>query len=340
MGDITTIGLDLAKSVFQVHAVDAMGSVVMRKRLRRSQVLAFFAEIPPCLIGLEACATAHYWARELIALGHEARLMPPNYVKAYVKRNKHDVADAEAICEAVRRPSMRFVPIKTAEQQSPLMMHRARDLLVRQRTMLVNALRGHLAEFGLIEAQGLHKVAKLIAIVTDENDGRVPYIARQVLQVMINHIEDIQVRIVGLEKQLLAWHKSNPVSQRLATIPGIGPIIATAIAATVADPNTFRSGREFAAWLGLVPRQNSTGGKARLGGISKRGDSYLRRLLVNSAHTVLLCSKQAKTDPWLTSLLTRKPRLVAAVALANKTARLVWALMSRQDTYRHAAATA
>ena len=340
MGDITTIGLDLAKSVFQVHAVDAMGSVVMRKRLRRSQVLAFFAEIPPCLIGLEACATAHYWARELIALGHEARLMPPNYVKAYVKRNKHDIADAEAICEAVRRPSMRFVPIKTAEQQSALMMHRARDLLVRQRTMLVNALRGHLAEFGLIEAQGLHKVAKLIAIVTDENDGRVPYIARQVLQVMINHIEDIQVRIVGLEKQLLAWHKSNPVSQRLATIPGIGPIIATAIAATVADPNTFRSGREFAAWLGLVPRQNSTGGKARLGGISKRGDSYLRRLLVNSAHTVLLCSKQAKTDPWLTSLLARKPRLVAAVALANKTARLVWALMSRQDTYRHAAATA
>ena len=304
MGDITTIGLDLAKNVFQVHAVDEMGSVVMRKRLRRSQVLAFFAEIPPCLVGLEACATAHYWARELIALGHEARLMPPNYVKAYVKRNKHDVADAEAICEAVRRPSMRFVPIKTAEQQSALMMHRARDLLVRQRTMLVNALRGHLAEFGLIEAQGLHKVAKLIAIVTDENDGRVPDIARQVLQVMINHIEDTQVRIVGLEKQLLAWHKSNPVSQRLATIPGIGPIIATAIAATVADPNIFRSGREFAAWLGLVPRQNSTGGKARLGGISKRGDSYLRRLLVNSAHTVLLCSKQAKTDPWLTSLLT------------------------------------
>lgn len=331
-GDITTIGLDLAKSVFQVHAVDEMGSVVMRKRLRRSQVLAFFAEIPPCLIGLEACATAHHWARELIALGHEARLMPPNYVKAYVKRNKHDVADAEAICEAVRRPSMRFVPIKTAEQQSALMMHRARDLLVRQRTMLVNALRGHLAEFGLIEAQGLHKVAKLIAIVTNENDGRVPDIARQVLQVMVNHIEDIQVRIVGLEKQVLAWHKSNPVSQRLATIPGIGPIIATAIAATVADPNTFRSGREFGAWLGLVPRQNSTGGKARLGGISKRGDSYLRRLLVNSAHTVLLCSKQAKTNPWLTSLLSRKPRLVAAIASANKRARVAWALMSRQDT--------
>jgi transposase len=306
MGDITTIGLDLAKNVFQVHAVDEAGSVVMRKRLRRGQVLAFFAEIPSCLVGLEACATAHHWARELIALGHEPRLMPPTYVKAYVKRNKHDVADAEAICEAVRRPSMRFVPIKTAEQQSALMMHRARDLLIRQRTMLVNALRGHLAEFGLIEAQGLHKVARLIAIVMDEKDGRIPDIARQVLKVIVNQI------------------------------PGIGPIIATAIAATVADPSIFCSGREFAAWLGLVPRQNSTGGKARLGGISKRGDSYLRRLLVNSAHTVLLCSKQAKTDPWLTSLLSRKPRLVVAVALANKTARVAWAIMSRQDTYRHA----
>jgi transposase len=339
MGEITTIGLDLAKSVFQVHAVDDAGKVVVRKRLRRGQVLTFFAGIAPCLVGLEACATAHHWARELIALGHEARLMPPNYVRAYVKRNKHDVADAEAICEAVRRPSMRFVPLKTAEQQSALMMHRARDLLVRQRTMLVNALRGHLAEFGLIEAQGLHKVARLIAIV-DEKDGRVPDIARQVLKVIVSQIEDVQTRIAGLETQILAWHKSNPVSQRLATIPGIGPIIATAIAATVADPNLFRSGREFAAWLWLVPKQNSTGGKARLGGISKRGDSYLRRLLVNSAHTVLLCSKAAKTDPWLISLLGRKPRLVVAVALANKTARVAWVIMSRQDTYRHAAVAA
>jgi len=340
MGDITTIGLDLAKNVFQLHAVDEAGNVVMRKRLRRGQVLAFFAGIPACLVGMEACATAHHWARELIALGHEARLIPPTYVKAYVKRNKHDVADAWAICETVRRPSMPFVPVKTVEQQSALMMHRARDLLIRQRTMLVNALRGHLAEFGLIEAQGLHKVARLVAIVMDENDQRVPDIARQVLKVIVNQIEDTQTRIAGLETQVLAWHKSNPVSQRLATIPGIGPIIATAIAATVADPSMFRSGREFAAWLGLVPRQCSTGGKARLGGISKRGDSYLRRLLVNSAHTVLLCSKQAKTDPWLTSLLSRKPRLVAAVALANKTARVAWVIMSRQDTYRHAAATA
>jgi transposase len=231
---------------------------------------------------------------------------------------------------------MRFVPIKTVEQQSALMMHRARDLLIRQRTMLVNALRGHLAEFGLIEAQGLHKVARLIAIVMDENDGRIPDIARQVLKVIVNQIEDTQTRIAELERQVLAWHKNNPVSQRLATIPGIGPIIATAIAATVADPSIFDSGREFAAWLGLVPRQNSTGGKTRLGGISTRGDSYLRRLLVNSAHTVLLCSKQAKTDPWLTSLLSRKPRLVVAVALANKTARMAWAIMNGQDTYRRA----
>jgi transposase len=340
MGDITTIGLDLAKNVFQFHAVDEAGSVVMRKRLRRGQVLGFFAGIPSCLVGLEACAAAHHWARELITLGHEPRLMPPTYVKAYVKRNKHDAADAKAICEAVRRPSMRFVPIKTAEQQSALMMHRARDLLIRQRTMLVNALRGHLAEFGLIEAQGLHKVVRLIAIVMDEKDRRVPDIARQVLKVIVNQIEDTQTRIAGIETQVLAWHKSNPVSQRLATIPGIGPIIATAIAATVADPSIFRSGREFAAWLGLVPRQNSTGGKARLGGINKRGDGYLRRLLVNSAHTVLLCSKQAKTDPWLMSLLSRKPRLVTAVALANKTARVAWAIMSRQDTYRHAAVAA
>src|SRR4030081_3974962 len=230
MGDITTIGLDLAKNVFQLHAVDEAGSVMMRKRLRRRQVLAFFARIPPCLVGMEACATAHHWARELIALGHEARLMPPTYVKAYVKRNKHDVADAEAICEAVRRPSMRFVPVKTVEQQSALMMHRARDLLIRQRTMLVNALRGHLAEFGLVEAQGLHNVARLIAIVIDEMDARVPDIARQVLKVIVNQMEDTQTQIAGLEPQVLAWHKSNPVSQRLATLPGIGPIIAATIA--------------------------------------------------------------------------------------------------------------
>jgi len=340
MSEITTIGLDLAKNVFQVHGVDETGTVVVVKQLRRGQVIGFFASLPQCLIGMEACATAHHWARELAALGHAVRLMPPQYVKAYVKRNKNDAADAAAICEAVKRPSMRFVPVKTIEQQSALLMHRARDLLIRQRTMLVNALRGHMAEFGLVEAQGLHKVAALITIVMDESDRRIPDMARQALKMITDQISDLQTRISALETQVLAWHKNNPVSQRLATIPGVGPIIATAIAATVADAGVFRSGREFAAWLGLVPRQNSTGGKARLGGISKRGNSYLRRLLVNSAHTVLLCSKAAKADPWIISLRGRKPRLVVAVALANKTARVAWAIMSRQDTYRRIAAAA
>lgn len=271
MKEITTIGLDLAKSVFQMHGVNDLGEVVMRKRLRRGQVLAFFADLPPCLVGMEACATAHYWGRELRALGHEVRLMPPQYVKAYVKRNKNDAADAEAICEAVRRPSMRFVPVKSAAQQSALLMHRGRDLLVRQRTMLANALRGHLAEFGLTAAQGLHNVAGLIAVVRDATDERVPDMARQVLQVIAKQIVELDTRIGAIEVQIMAWHKSNPMSQRLASIPGIGTIIATAIAATVAEPGAFHSGREFAAWLGLVPRQNSTGGKARLGGISKRG---------------------------------------------------------------------
>jgi transposase len=339
MSEITTIGLDLAKNVFQVHGIDAAGNVLVRKRLRRSQVLGFFAELSRCLIGMEACATAHHWARELQLLGHEVRLMPPHYVKAYVKRNKNDAADAEAICEAVKRPTMRFVSVKTIEQQSALMMHRARDLLVRQRTMLVNALRGHMAEFGLIGAQGLHNVAALVALIRN-GDERVPSIARQVLPVIADQIDEVEVNVAELEAQILAWHKNNPVSQRLATIPGIGPIIATAIAATVPDPGVFRSGREFAAWLGLVPRQNSTGGKPRLGGISKRGDSYLRRILVNGAHAVLFWSKTAKTDPWLTSLRARKHRLVVAVALANKTARIAWAVMSKGEIYRTVAAAA
>ena len=340
MSEITTIGLDLAKNVFQVHGIDEAGNVLVRKRLRRSQVLGFFSGLSRCLIGLEACATAHYWARELVGLGHEVRLMRPHYVKAYVKRNKNDAADAEAICEGVKRPTMRFVAVKTVEQQSALMMHRARDLLVRQRTMLVNALRGHMAEFGLVSAQGLHNVTGLIAIIRNGADERIPEVARQVLSVLACQIDEVGENISVLEAQILAWHKNNPVSQRLATIPGIGPIIATAIAATVPDPSAFRNGREFAAWLGLVPRQNSTGGKARLGGISKRGDSYLRRILVNGAHAVLFWSKTAKADPWLTSLRARKHRLVVAVALANKTARIAWAVMSREQIYRRAPAAA
>jgi len=340
MNEITTIGLDLAKNVFQVHGIDEAGQVIVRKRLRRAQVLGFFAGLLRCVVGLEACATAHHWARELIALGHDVRLIPPSYVKAYVKRNKNDAADAEAICEAVRRPSMRFVPVKTADQQATLMLHRARELLVRQRTMLVNALRGHLAEFGVIAAKGLHNVEGLIAIVKQGEDGRVPDAALRVLTVIANQIVDVGKQIATLEAQILAWHRSHAVCRRLATIPGIGPMIATAIAATVADPSAFRNGREFAAWLGLVPRQSSTGGKARLGGISKQGDGYLRRLLINGAHTALYWSKAAKADPWIISLRARKHRLVATVALANKTARIAWAVMSKGETYRQKAMTA
>src|SRR5258705_8644587 len=270
MSEITTIGLDVAKHVFQVHGIDAQGTTVLRKRLWRGQVLAFFSRIPRCVVGLEACATAHYWARELGALGHEVRLMPAQYVKAYIKRNKHDAADAEAICEAVERPTMRFVPVETAEQQATALLHRGREQLVRQRTMLVNALRAHLAEFGIVAAQGLRNVGELIAIVRDDGDTRLPDVARQVLQVLANQIEQIQTTGAALERPLLAWPNTKPVSQRLASIPGTGPLIPTAPATSVADPQALRSRREFAAWLGLVPRQNSTGGKNPVGGIPQR----------------------------------------------------------------------
>jgi transposase len=340
MGEITTVGLDLAKHVFQVHGIDAEGTAVLRKQLRRGQVLAFFRKLPPCVVGLEACATAYYWARELRALGHEVRLMPAQYVKAYVKRNKNDAADAEAICEAVGRPTMRFVPVKTAEQQAAVLLHRGRERLVRQRTGLVNALRAHLAEFGIIAPQGLRNVGGLIAIVRDENDARLPGLARQVLVVLAAQIEQLEAAVAALEKQLMAWHRGNPVSQRLATIPGIGPIIATAIAATVTEPSQFRSGREFAAWLGLVPRQNSTGGKNRLGGITKRGNQYLRRLLINGASANLLRSKATNANPWIIGLRQRRPSLVVAVALANKTARIAWAVMQRQEDYQRVAVAA
>ena len=336
---ITTIGLDLAKNLCQVHAVDREGQVVLRRRLARAEVVPFFATLAPCRIGVEACGTAHYWARELIALGHEVRLMPAAYVKPYVKRGKTDAADAEAICEAVTRPTMRFVPVKSAEAQSVLMVHRTRDLLVRQRTMLVNALRGHLAELGIVAAQGIAKVTQLAAIVFDEADGRLPIFARQALQALVHQIRDVQARIATLEAELVAWCRRDNASRRLATIPGVGPITATALAATVTDPSGFRSGRQLAAWLGLVPRQNSSGGKQRLAGISKQGDRYLRRLLVVGARTVIRYARsQAPVGaPWIVALLGRRPALVAAVALANKMARIAWAILARGDIYRPAA---
>ena len=315
------------------------GRSFLRRRLARAEVVPFFATLAPCRIGAEACGTAHYWARQLIALGHEVRLMPAAYVKPYVKRGKNDAADAEAICEAVPRPTMRFVPVKSAEAQSILMVHRTRDLLVRQRTMLVNALRGHLAELGIVAAQGIAKVTQLAAIVFDEDDGRLPILARQALQALVTQIRDVQARIRTLETELVAWCRRDDASRRLATIPGVGPITATAMAATVTDPSCFSSGRQLAAWLGLVPRQNSSGGKQRLGGISKQGDRYLRRPLVVGARTVIRYARsQAPVGvPWIVALLGRRPALVAAVALANKMARIAWAILARGEVYRPAA---
>jgi transposase len=315
---VTTIGLDIAKNVFQVHGIDADEKVVVRKQLRRGQVLAFFAALAPCLIGMEAYATAHYWARELTRLGHKVRLMPAKDVKAYVKRNKSDAADAEAM--AVRRPTMRFVQIKSAEQQGQLMQHRTRDLLMRQRTQLINALRAHLAELGIVAAQGREGIQELLAIVADHKDQRIPIDARASLMLLAAQLRAVQTVIGLIEKRIMAQHRSNEASKRLETIPGIGVIGATAIAAT-ADPSVFRSGRDFAAWIGLVPRQDSTGGKQKLGPISKQGDQYLRRILVEY--------------PWITQLLARRPPFkVVAVALANKMARVAWVLLARGGKYR------
>jgi transposase len=340
MGKITTIGIDIAKRVFQLHGVDAAGGVVLCRRLRRSQVAAFFAALPPCLVGMEACGTAHFWAREVAAFGHDVRLMPPSYVKPYVKRNKHDAADAEAVCEAVRRPSMRFVPVKTPTQQAALIVHSARDLLVRQRTMLVNALRGHLAEFGIVAERGIHKVEELTAVIGDEADERIPASARSALRVLAAALAAIELRITVLETEIVARTRADAVARRLATIPGIGPIIASRITATVPDPSIFRSGRDFAAWIGLVPRQNSTGGKTRLGGISKRGNGTLRRLLVGGAMAAMFRSKILQHHPWLCRLRARKPAMVAAVALANKIARTAWAVMRHHENWRPAGASA
>jgi transposase len=332
---ITTIGLDLAKHWFQIHGIDAAGKVVVRRRLRRAEVVEFFRRQGPCLVGMEACATAHHWARELIALGHEVKLMPPACVKAYVKRNKNDAADAEAICEAVTRPSMRLVPVKEVDQQSVLMMHRARNLLVRQRTMLVNALRAHLAEFGIIAPQGLRHIERLAGAI-EEDSPALPELARSILRLVVAQLNDTQAKVRQIEAKLAKWHRSNRVSKLLATVPGVGIMGASAIAATVSDPNLFRSGREFAAWLGMTPRQNSSGGKERLGRTSKRGDKYIRCLLVAGAVAVLRHARNRATKDaeWVRALLARRPAKVVAVALANRTARIAWAVMARGEAYR------
>lgn len=334
--EITTIGLDIAKRVFQAHGVDASGKAVLRRKLQRVDVLTFFKGLSPCLVGIEACGTAHHWAREITALGHEVRLMPASYVKPYVKRGKTDAADAEAICEAVTRPSMRFVPVKSAEQQAVLMLHRTRELLVRQRTMLVNALRGHMAELGIIAPQGIARVADLVAVLMREDTASVPALARQALLGLAAELEALGARVDDIEAAILAWHKDNETSRRLATIPGIGPITASAIVATITNPTRFHSARQFAAWIGLVPKQHSSGGKQRQGGISKQGDRTLRRLLVLGA-TAVIRHARTKTTPqtaWLRGVLERRPARLASVAQANKTARIVWALLTRGESYR------
>ncbi len=334
--DITIVGLDLAKNVFQVHGVDAAGDVIVRRRLRRTQLCGFFAGLEPCLIGMEACGTAHFWARELVALGHEVKIIPPSYVKAYVRRGKSDAADAAAICEAVSRPNMRFVPIKTEDQQAALMLHKARELLMRQQTMLVNALRGHMAELGMVAPLGRGKVEDIIAVIEDDEDESIPALAKAALKPLVTQLRANEDATAALDSEIKAWHKDNVASQRLATIPGIGILTASAIAATVPDPSFFHSGREFSAWLGLVPRQNSTGGKNRLGRISKQGNPYIRRLLVIGATSMLRYARD-KTAPgadWVNGLLERRPARLVTVAMANKTARIVWALLSKEETYR------
>jgi transposase len=339
MQAITTIGFDIAKSVFQVHGVDAEGHLVIRRQLKRRRVIAFFQKMPPCLVGIEACASSHYWSRELQAIGHTVRLMPPAYVRPYVKRQKNDMADAEAICEAVTRANMRFVPTKTPEQQSGLTLHRTRHLFMRHQTSVINAIRAHLAEFGIVAPVGRRGVEELLCVVADPNDKRLPEIVRASVAALASQLLSLKKQILDFDRMIMAWHRSNQTSKRLNCIPGVGPLLATALIASVPDPKAFRSGRNFSAWIGLVPKQRSSGGRERLGSISKQGDRYLRSLFVTGAFAVIRYAKihGTKHRPWLTALLARRPTKVAAIALANKLARMAWAMMTTGERYNYPA---
>lgn len=335
MGQVVTIGLDIAKSVFQVHGVDAEGVVIIRQKLPRARLLSFFAKLEPCLVGIEACGASHHWARELTRLGHEARLMPPSYVKPYLKRQKNDMADAEAICEAVTRPTMRFVPVKSPEQQGVMVLHRTRLVMTRQRTQLSNAIRGHMAEFGLTAAIGREGLGKLIAVILDGEDERVTREARVCLTMLVDQLRLVNLQILENDRLIRTNARATEAGRRLMEIPGVGPLLASAMVAAVADPAAFKTGRNLAAWIGLVPRQNSSGGKERLGGITKQGDRYLRQLLVVGALAVVRYAQRNGTRrPWLVQLLARRTPKVAAVALANKNARMIWAIMISGERYR------
>lgn len=333
--EVTVIGIDLAKSVFQVHGVNAQGEVVLRQRLSRAKLLPFFAKLPACLIGMETCASANHWARQLIALGHEVRLMPPQYVKPYVKRSKNDASDAEAICEAVTRPTMRFVGVKSPEQQSVLVLHRTRLILSRQRTQIGNSVRAHLAEFGIVAPVGRLGLDRLFAVIANPSDIRVPAAARTCLAMLVDQYQLVVAHLLETDRAIRADSRATEIGKRLQEIPGVGPLVASALVATVPDASVFKSGRSLSAWLGLVPRQHSSGGKERLGGITKAGDTYLRRMLFVGAMAVIRFAERHGTKrPWLLNLLARRSPRLAAIALANKIARTAWALMISGERYK------
>jgi len=333
--NITTVGIDLAKSVFQVHGVDERGKVVLRKQLKRPQFALFFSNLSPSLIGMEACGSAHHWARKLQSFGHTVKLIAPQFVKPYVKSNKHDAADAEAICEAVGRPNMRFVPVKNVEQQSILSLHRARQGFVKARTAQANQIRSLLAEFGLVIPKGITNIPRQIPLVLAEAESELPGVFRQLIGGLLAHFHELHRLVIEMELQIKAWHRDNQASRKLAEIPGIGPLGATALVASIGDAKSFKNGRQLAAWLGLVPRQHSTGGKQNLLGISKRGDVYLRTLMIHGARSAILATQRRPDNTsWLTKLLERRHPNVAAAALANKNARVVWALLAHGREYQ------
>ena len=332
---ITTIGIDLAKNVFQVHGADEKGRTVLKKQLKRAQVLPFFANLTPCKIAMEACGSAHYWARKMQALGHVVQLIAPQYVKPFVKRNKNDAADAEAICEAASRPNIPSVPIKNASQQAILSVHRARQGFVKARTAQANQIRGLLAEFGIVIPQGIGKLVTCVPEILEDGDNEMPGAFRQLIQQLLDHFKALDQQVTALEAQIVLWHKENEASRKLAAIPGVGPITASAMVASIGDAKNFQDGRQLAAWLGIVPRQHSTGGKPTLLGISKRGDTYLRTLLIHGARAVIrIAERKSAPGTWLAKLLARRNKNVAAVALANKNVRTIWALLAHDREYQ------